>query len=63
MPSKLVCDVLVPAWILIFGLASLMAPPQSAAISAGLYIMGLFVIPALMLVPMSRQPALATTVA
>jgi hypothetical protein len=57
MPSRLVCNVLVPAWILIFGLVSLMAEPHDVATSAGLYLVGVFVIPALMLAPMGRQPA------
>jgi hypothetical protein len=57
MPSRLVCNVLVPAWILIFGLVSLAAPAHGVAASAGLYLMGVFVIPALMLAPLSREPA------
>jgi uncharacterized membrane protein len=55
MPSKLVCNVLVPAWILTFGAVSLAVPPQGVAASFGLLIMGVFVIPALMLVFMRRQ--------
>jgi len=62
MPSRLVCNVLVPAWILTFGLVSLIAPPQSVATSAWLYLVGVFVIPALMLAPLSRETAPAVLV-
>ena len=57
MPSRFVCNVLVPAWILIFGLVSLAAPVRGVAAFAGLYLMGVIVIPALMLAPLRREPA------
>jgi hypothetical protein len=57
MPSRFVRDVLVPGWILTFGLVSLAAPPQGAAMSIGLFLIGAVVVPALILIPVGGRPA------
>ncbi len=44
-------NVLIPAWILGFGLGLLIAPPFDVAASLSLLVVGIFVVPALMLIP------------
>jgi hypothetical protein len=46
--------LLVPAWIMFFGLFSLTAAPVGAAASIGLLFMGVIAVPALMLFPLGR---------
>jgi hypothetical protein len=49
-------NVLVPGWIMTFGLLFLGAPRQGVAASLALFLVGLIVIPALVLVPIAVRP-------
>ena len=42
-------NVLIPAWILAFGLGLLIAPPFDVAGSLSLLVVGILIVPALML--------------
>jgi hypothetical protein len=44
-------NVLIPAWILAFGLGLLIAPPFDVAGSLSLLVVGILVVPALVLIP------------
>jgi hypothetical protein len=44
-------NVLMPAWILVFGLGLLIAPPLDVIGSVSLLVVGIFVVPALVLIP------------
>lgn len=44
-------NVLIPVWILGFGVALLVAPPLDVAASLSLFVVGIFVVPALVLIP------------
>ncbi len=44
-------NVLMPGWILGFGLGLLIAPPFDVAGSLSLLVVGIFVVPALVLIP------------
>ena len=44
-------NVLMPAWILGFGLGLLIAPPFGVAGSLSLLVVGIFIVPALVLIP------------
>jgi hypothetical protein len=51
MPVRFTHNVLMPCWILGFGLALLVAPPFDVAGSLSLLVVGIFVVPALVLIP------------
>lgn len=51
MSVRFTHNVLVPGWILIFGLAALYGPPLGAALSLSLFMVGIFGIPALLVIP------------
>jgi hypothetical protein len=44
-------NALVPAWIMIVGLVLLSAPPLGVASSLALFMVGVFVIPAVVVIP------------
>lgn len=44
--ASLIRNVLIPAWILAFGLVVLCNPPLGAAASLGLFVVGVCVLPA-----------------
>jgi len=44
-------NVVVPGWILAFGCAAWWAPPMSVAASLSLFMLGVVVIPAVILIP------------
>jgi len=50
VPVKITHDVLVPGWIAAFGLVALSAPPLGAAASVGLFVVGICVLPAAVLI-------------
>ena len=61
MSVRFISNVLVPGWIMIFGLVALMAPPLGVETSLWLFVVGGGVVPALMLVPL-RGPLAPTGV-
>ena len=52
MPVRVVRDLLLPVWIMGFGLVILSAPPLGVAASLSLFLLGVVVLPALVLVRM-----------
>jgi len=50
MSVRLTPNVVLPGWIMIFGMGCLSAPPQSVAVSLSLLLAGVFVIPAIVLI-------------
>jgi hypothetical protein len=47
-------NVLVPGWIATFGFVALAAPPLGVAASLSLFVVGVVVVPALLMIP--RRP-------
>jgi hypothetical protein len=60
MSLRFTRNVLVPGWIMIFGLILLGAPRFSVAASLALVVVGIVVIPALVLVPIAVRPRAVT---
>lgn len=56
MADRFTHSVLVPGWIATFGLVSLLAPPLDVAASLSALMVGVFVIPALVLIPSAVRP-------
>jgi hypothetical protein len=52
-------NVLVPGWIATFGFAALSAPPLGVAASMSLFVLGVVVVPALLLIPRPTVQRLA----
>ena len=50
MPVSILRDLLLPVWIMSFGLVILSAPPLGVAASLSLFLLGVVVLPALVLV-------------
>ena len=57
--SKTKRNVLVPGWIATFGFAALNAPPLGVTASVSLFVLGVVVMPALLLIPRSASRRLA----
>jgi hypothetical protein len=57
MTVKATRNVLVPGWIMGVGLVAINAPPQGVAASLSLFLVGVFVIPALVLIVSAVQPS------
>jgi len=49
MPVSVIRDLLLPVWIMSFGLVILSAPPLGVAASLSLFLLGIVVLPALVL--------------
>jgi hypothetical protein len=56
MSVKVTRNVLVPGWIMGVGLVAINAPPQGVAASLSLFLVGVFVIPALVLIVSVAHP-------
>jgi hypothetical protein len=55
MPVRVTRELLLPGWIMGFGLVILSAPPLGAAWSLSLFLVGVVVFPALVLVRTSQS--------
>lgn len=55
--ADLLCNVLVPGWILGLGVTMALLPPQTLMVSVGALAVGVVGIPALLVVPRMRQLA------
>jgi hypothetical protein len=51
---RFIRNILIPGWIMSFGLVALSAPPLGMAASVSWFLVGVFVIPALALIPSAR---------
>ena len=56
MSTKLVRNTLVPGWILIVGLICLNAPPRGVGASLSMFLAGMGIIPALLLIAHAVRP-------
>jgi hypothetical protein len=49
-------NLLVPGWIATFGFVALSAPPLGVATSLSLFVVGVFVVPVLVMIPGAADP-------
>ena len=59
MLVRVIRDLLLPAWIVSFGLAILSAPPLGVAWSLSLFLVGIVVLPAVVLVSILQSDSLS----
>ena len=55
MSARFTQKVLIPGWILILGLVFVIAPPMGVATSLSLFIVGVLVVPAFVLIGSARE--------
>jgi hypothetical protein len=58
MPVSMLRDLLLPVWIMSFGLVILSAPPLGVGASLSLFLLGVVVLPALVLVRIIQRDPL-----